>query len=91
MKALVRVAFVVAAGAALATAQSGAAHAQACQKVGGWGTGALEGFASFMAEAAMKNAAKAKFGDAVKIGPVAKKCEVKTLLVECTAFAKACK
>ena len=44
-------------------------------KFGGWGTGALEGFASFMAEAAMKNAAKAKFGDTVKIGAVAKKCE----------------
>ena len=45
-------------------------------KVGGWGTGALEGFASFMAEAAMKNSAKAKLGDAVKIGTVSKKCEV---------------
>ena len=60
-------------------------------KVGGWGTGALEGFASFMAEAAMKNAAKAKFGDTVKIGTVDKKCEVKTLLYECRAFARACK
>ena len=48
-------------------------------KVGGWGTGALEGFASFMAEAAMKNSAKAKLGDAVKIGKVSKKCEWKTV------------
>jgi hypothetical protein len=43
-----------------------------------------------MAEAAMKNAAKAKFGDNVKIGTVDKKCEVKTLLYECRAFARAC-
>ena len=57
-------------------------------QVGGWGTGAMEGFASFMAEAAMKNAAKAKFGDTVKIGPVSKKCEVPTLLYECTARAR---
>jgi hypothetical protein len=67
------------------------AYAETCQKFGGWGTGALESFASFMAEAAMKNAAKAKFGDSVKIGPVTKKCEVPTLLVECRAFARACK
>ena len=39
----------------------------------------------------MKNAAKAKFGDNVKIGPVSKKCEVPTLLYECKAFARACK
>jgi hypothetical protein len=67
------------------------AYAETCQRFGGWGTGALEGFASFMAEAAMKNAAKAKFGDNVKIGAVNKKCEVKTLLYECRAFARACK
>ena len=42
------------------------------------GTGALEGFASFMAEAAMKNA-------------VATKCEVKTVLMECVATARTCK
>lgn len=90
MKALTRAAL-VAAGMALVAAQGGAAQAATCQKFGGWGTGALEGFASFMAEAAMKNAAKAKLGDNVKIGAVTKKCEVKTLLVECTAFAKACK
>jgi hypothetical protein len=51
----------------------------------------LEGFASFMAEAAMKNSAKAKLGDGVKIGPVANKCEVKGLLYECNATARACK
>lgn len=69
---------------------SGAAAAQ-CIKAGGWGTGALEGFASFMAEAAMKNSAKAKLGDAVKIGAVSNKCEMKGLLYECNASARACK
>jgi hypothetical protein len=88
MKTFVRVAFMAAAGIVF---QGGPAQAATCQKFGGWGTGALEGFASFMAEAAMKNAAKAKFGDAVKIGAVTKKCEVKTLLMECTVFARACK
>jgi hypothetical protein len=89
MKALVR--STLAASAIAAVLSVSPAHAQTCQKFGGWGTGALEGFASFMAEAAMKNAAKAKFGDNVKIGTVDKKCEVKTLLYECRAFARACK
>jgi hypothetical protein len=91
MKVFVRAALVAAACAGVMGTQIGSAQAQACQKFGGWGTGALEGFASFMAEAAMKNAAKAKFGDNVKIGPVSKKCEVPTLLYECKAFARACK
>ncbi len=69
----------------------GSATAAQCIRAGGWGTGALEGFASFMAEAAMKNSAKAKLGDAVKIGAVSQKCEVKGLLYECTATARACK
>jgi len=51
----------------------------------------LEGFASFMAQAAMKNSAKAWGGDAVKIGAANTKCELKTLLYECTASARACK
>jgi hypothetical protein len=67
------------------------AFAQKCMTAGGWGTGAFEGFASFMAEAAMKNSAKAKLGDTVKIGVVAKKCGQKGLLIECTARAKACR
>lgn len=77
--------------AGLAVALAGGAVAAPCMKAGGWGTGALEGFASFMAEAAMKNSAKAKLGDGVKIGPVANKCEVKGLLYECNATARACK
>jgi hypothetical protein len=79
---------------AIASAVLGSSGAQAaqCGNFGGWGTGALEGFASFMAEAAMKNSAKARLGtDSPKIGKVSTKCEVKTLLWECTASAKACK
>jgi hypothetical protein len=76
---------------ATAGALSGPAAAAQCIKAGGWGTGALQGFASFMAEAAMKNSAKAKLGDAVKIGAPSTKCETKGLLYECTAYAKACK
>ena len=77
--------------AAVTFAFVGSATAAQCIRAGGWGTGALEGFASFMAEAAMKNSAKAKLGDAVKIGAVSQKCEVKGLLYECTATARACK
>ena len=91
MRTLVRAALVAAMGAGILGTQVGSAQARTCQQFGGWGTGALQGFASFMAEAAMKNAAKAKFGDSVKIGAVATKCEVKTLLYECTARARACK
>ena len=68
-----------------------AAHAQRCMTAGGWGTGAFEGFASFMAEAAMKNSAKARLGDDVKIGAVTKKCGQKGLFIECTARARACR
>jgi len=84
------------AGLAIAAALAGAAlttpaHAQSCMMAGGWGTGMFEGFAEFMAEAAMKNSAKAKLGDAVRISVVKKKCEQKGLLVECTARARACR
>jgi hypothetical protein len=44
-----------------------------------------------MAEAAMKNQAKAWGGDAVKISKPDQKCEWKTLAFECTARARACK
>ena len=87
MKIIVRAALL----AGLTVALVGSAAAAPCIEAGGWGTGALEGFASFMAEAAMKNSAKAKLGDGVKIGPVANKCEVKGLLYECNATARACK
>lgn len=83
----------LAAASALTAAFALGSQAQAaqCIKAGGWGTGALESFASFMAEAAMKNSAKARLGDDVKIAPSKTKCEIKGLLYECTASAKACK
>ena len=87
MKTIIRVAVV----AELIATGVGSAAAAQCMRAGGWGTGALEGFASFMAEAAMKNSAKAKLGDAVKIGPASTKCEVKGLLYECNATARACR
>ena len=73
-------------------AASVSASAAQCMKVGGWGTGALEGFASFMAEAAMKNSAKARLGtDAPKISKVNTRCQWKTVNFECHARAQACK
>ncbi|KAB2920582.1 MAG: hypothetical protein F9K29_01730 [Hyphomicrobiaceae bacterium] len=90
MQAIRRPTVLLAAGTLFLLA-GGTANAATCIKAGGWGTGALQGFASFMAEAAMKNSAKARLGEAVKIGPVSQKCEVKGLLYECTATAKACK
>ena len=77
--------------AGLSLANAGGATAAQCIRAGGWGTGVMENFASFMAQAAMKNQAKAWGGDAVKIGRVDEKCEWKTLTFECTAFARACK
>jgi hypothetical protein len=44
-----------------------------------------------MAEAAMKNSAKARLGDNAKISPAKTKCEIKGLLYECNASARACK
>ena len=66
-------------------------HPQRCMTAGRWGTSALEGFASFMAETAMKNSAKGRLGDDVKIGAVRKKCGQKGLLIECTASTLACR
>jgi hypothetical protein len=77
--------------AGLSLALVGSASAAQCIRAGGWGTGALQGFASFMAQAAMKNQAKAWGGEAVKIGKVNERCEWKTLAFECTAYARACK
>jgi len=84
----IRVAIPAAAALAWLAVPAQAAH---CIKAGGWGTGALQGFAAFMAEAAMKNSAKAWGGDAVKISPANTKCESKGLLYECNASARACK
>ena len=77
--------------AALGLANAGTATAAQCIRAGGWGTGVMENFASFMAQAAMKNQAKAWGGESVKISKVSEKCEWKTLAFECTAHARACK
>jgi hypothetical protein len=87
MKKLVPIALI----AALSLANVGTAAAAQCIRAGGWGTGVLENFASFMANAAMKNQAKAWGGDGVKITKVSEKCEWKTVAFECTAFARACR
>lgn len=59
-----------------------AAAAGKCMTAGGWGANVMHGVAEFMAEAALKNSAKARLGtDSPKIGPVAQKCEQKGLLV----------
>ena len=91
MKKTTRAVLIAGFGLVLLHAQSGTAAAAQCIKVGGVGMGVLEGFASFMAEAAMKNSAKARLGDAVKIGKVSKRCEWKTVSFECTARAQACR
>src|SRR5262245_9631047 len=80
----------LAAGLSIAGIGSASAAAQ-CIRAGGWGTGVMESFASFMSNAAMKNQAKAWGGEAVKITNVSSKCEWKSLAFECTTFARACK
>jgi hypothetical protein len=44
-----------------------------------------------MAQAAMKNQAKAWGGDSVKIGEPKETCTQQYLVYTCTAFARACK
>lgn len=87
MKALARTGAVTAACLLLI----GTAQAAPCMKAGGWGTGVVQNLASFMAQAALKNQAKAWGGDAVKIGKVTESCAWKTVSYECTAHARACK
>lgn len=67
------------------------AQAASCIKAGGEGQGMLQDFATFMAEAAMKNQAKAWGGDNVKIAKATTTCKSNGLLYTCTAHAKACK
>lgn len=88
---LKRTALIAGFGLFLLQAQSGSAAAAQCVKVGGVGMGLMEGIASFMAEAAMKNSAKAKLGETAKIGRVSKTCAWKTVSFECTARAQACR
>jgi len=91
MQKYVRAALIAGFGIALLQAQAGTATAAQCMNVGGVGMGVFEGFASFMAEAAMKNSAKARLGDGARIGRVSKKCAWKTVSFECHARAQACK
>jgi hypothetical protein len=92
MKKLMRTALMTAFGLALMQATAGTASAAQCMTAGGVGIGVFEGFASFMAEAAMKNSAKARLGtDSPKIGKVSKRCEWKTVNFECHARAQACR
>ena len=92
MSKILRAAAIAAMGVALLQAQGGAASAAQCMTAGGVGIGVFEGFASFMAEAAMKNSAKARLGtDSPKIGKVNTRCEWKTVNFECHARAQACK
>ena len=92
MKKYVRAVLIAGFGVALLQAQAGTAHAAQCMSAGGVGIGVFEGFASFMAEAAMKNSAKARLGtDSPKIGKVNTRCEWKTVNFECHARAQACK
>jgi hypothetical protein len=91
IKTLARIAVMAGLGLALLQAQTGSAAAAQCLKVGGVGMGVLEGIAAFMAEAAMKNSAKARLGENAKIGRISKRCEWKVVSYECTARAQACK
>ena len=71
MKKYIRATLIAGFGIALLQASAGTAAAAQCMSAGGVGIGVFEGFASFMAEAAMKNSAKARLGtDAPKIGKV---------------------
>jgi hypothetical protein len=80
------------AGMGITVLAAGPVQAAQCMKAGGWGANILPGVAEFMAEAALKNSAKARLGtDSPKIGPVSQKCEQKGLMTECVASAKACK
>ena len=92
MKKHIRATLIAGFGIALLQASAGTAAAAQCMSAGGVGIGVFEGFASFMAEAAMKNSAKARLGtDAPKIGKVNTRCEWKTVNFECHARAQACK
>jgi hypothetical protein len=92
MKKYIRATLIAGFGLALLQVSAGTAAAAQCMSAGGVGIGVFEGFASFMAEAAMKNSAKARLGtDAPKIGKVNTRCTWKTVNFECHARAQACK
>lgn len=92
MRKYIRAGLTAVSGMVLLQAQAGTASAAQCMSAGGVGIGVFEGFASFMAEAAMKNSAKARLGtDSPKIGKVNTRCQWKTVNYECHARAQACR
>jgi hypothetical protein len=91
MKKHMRLALIAGFGIALLQTQAGTAAAAQCMQVGGMGIGVFEGFASFMAEAAMKNSAKSRLGENARLGKVNTRCAWKTVNYECHARAQACK
>jgi len=92
MKEYIRAGLLAGFGVALLLIEAGTASAAQCMHAGGVGIRIFEGFASFMAEAAMKNSAKARLGtDAPKIGKIDTRCQWKTVNFECHARAQACR
>lgn len=92
MKSIGWRALLIAAGCASCLALGQPAWAAgSCIRAGGEGNGMLQDFASFMANAAMKNQAKAWGGDNVKISAAKTTCKQENMLYVCKAFAKACK
>ncbi|HET6928114.1 MAG TPA: hypothetical protein VFI48_14785 [Hyphomicrobiaceae bacterium] len=91
MKKHMCMALIAALGIALVQSQAGTAAAAQCMQVGGMGIGVFEGFASFMAEAAMKNSAKARLGESARVSKVNTRCAWKTVNYECHARAQACR
>jgi hypothetical protein len=86
-----RLALITGLGLALVQAQAGTAAAAHCVQVGGIGKGVSQGLASYLAETAMMNSAKAKLGENARLGKVSKMCGWKTVWFKCTVRARACK
>ena len=91
MKKHMRTVLIAGFGIALLQTQANTAAAAQCMQVGGMGIGVFEGFASFMAEAAMKNSAKARLGESARLGKVNTRCAWKTVNYECHSRAQACR
>jgi hypothetical protein len=91
MKLIVRTLCAAATALLVVALASHSTLAASCIKAGGEGQGMLQDFATFMAEAAMKNQAKAWGGDNVKLAKANTTCKSNGVLYTCTAHAKACK
>jgi len=90
---VIRRAAVIAAAVAIShvAINASAAPSPSCTTRGGEGTGIVQGFAVFMAEAAMKNSAQAWGGSNVKIGKKSEKCKLAGIVYTCVVRAKVCK